>query len=268
MSSTVNVRRLSNFAGKKLSLLFADVINQEFSPRFNGVMSPPFSGSKLSTGKTPKALTFSMFGSTDLFVGNADTQNARAAAVESKKRTRDDESSTPTIDEIVDVEGEGSLSDGSPSASTSSEICPYFLKGGCRFRKNCRLSHSIGRDCPYCLSVLPTTWTQQSKHLKKCWEGQVENEELANSMDISCQKCGMDVVSQHLMFGLLNNCIHALCLQCVEELWDNRRKCVDCPICKKSSTCVIARDRMYFDEDRKTKMFGIYMKKFENKKQH
>jgi len=50
-------RKLSNLAGKKLSLLFADVINQEFSPKVDGqlLISPIFSSSKVKTGKTPKA---------------------------------------------------------------------------------------------------------------------------------------------------------------------------------------------------------------------
>jgi len=339
-------RKLSNLAGKKLSLLFADVINQEFSPKVDGqlLISPIFSSSKVKTGKTPKALAFSMFGNTDLFVDelkssdsnlfrtspttSADLSSAASVAeppakakslFASRKRLRgessspreleyeertdlhpkrkllvdaenaredeDDFASAERVLAILDVDADGSSgnsadelehshgaasgqqSTSSAGPSPSAEICPYFLKGGCRFRKNCRLSHSIGANCPYCAQPLPTTWTQQSKHLKKCWEAQVEEEELVNSVDISCQNCGMDVVAQQQMFGLLNGCIHAYCLGCVEQMWDMRRKAVECPICKKLSNCVIARDRMYFDEERKAKMFGIYMKKLEVKRQ-
>jgi len=340
-------RKLSNLAGKKMSLLFQDVINQEFSPKFEGqlLISPIFSSSKAKTGKTPKALAFSMFGNTDLFVDELKTSDSNlfrtspttaadqtgTSAAEliagpsskaggilvSRKRLRgerdeleydesanlvskqrllmdddcvredDDFASAERVLAILEVDADGSSagnsgdelehshsafsgqqsSASSAGASPSAEICPYFLKGGCRFRKNCRLSHSIGANCPYCAQPLPTTWTQQSKHLKKCWEAQVEDEELVNSVDISCQRCGMDVVAQQQMFGLLNACIHAYCLGCVEQMWDMRRKAVECPICKKLSNCVIARDRMYFDEERKAKMFGIYMKKLEVKRQ-
>jgi len=333
-------RKSSNLAGKKLSLLFADVINQEFSPKFDGslLISPIFASSKVKTGKTPKALAFSMFGNTDLFVDElkssdsnlfrtSPTTSADQSSAEppvkaqslfaSRKRLRgessspgelefeegtelhskrkflveeesardeDDFASAERVLAILEVDADGSSagnsadelehSQGAVSSqqssagpSPSAEICPYFLKGGCRFRKNCRLSHSIGANCPYCAQPLPTTWTQQSKHLKKCWEAQVEEEELVNSVDISCQSCGTDVVAQQQMFGLLNGCIHAFCLGCVEKMWDMRRKAVECPICKKLSNCVIARDRLYFDEERKAKMFGIYMKKLEAKRQ-
>jgi len=150
--------------------------------------------------------------------------------------------------------------------SQSSEICPYYLKGGCRFRKNCRLSHNIGPNCPYCGQDLPQTWTQQSKHLKRCWESGVEAEEWELSKSLQCEICEEGIHASRLNFALLASCQHSVCTPCAEKIWDNRKQLLKCPSCDTVSTCVMIRDRMYFDADRKSKMFGIYQKKLEARK--
>jgi len=230
----------------KLSILFSDVISQEFSPRFQQVLSP---GIYQHSGKTPKALTFSRFGFHDLFDSSSPLESVR---------------STTSLQRFTDSSSDA---DSPVSTESSTEVCPYFLKGGCRFRKNCRLSHQIGADCPYCQQVLPTTWTQQSKHLRRCWESQVDGEELEQSREIACQICLVDVVRTGRQFGLMSGCVHALCVSCAQQLWNPRKKCIECPICKTVSSCIMPRDRMFFDEERKDKMFGLYLKKEEKQQQ-
>jgi hypothetical protein len=275
-------------AAKKLSLsIFGDAINSEFSPKV--VVSPPAS-QRESTGTTPRVMTFSMFGNTHV-VAETLNKNARkvsaiddpeapaksksrGSSVAPPKRKSDDMDyiNAAALDAQAmmmedDTEGnEDQVSASDSGNPQSSEICPYYLKGGCRFRKNCRLSHNIGPNCPYCGQDLPQTWTQQSKHLKRCWENGVEGEEWELSKELACEVCDRNIIGSRLNFALLGSCQHSLCTPCAEKIWDNRRQQLRCPTCDVVSTVVMIRDRMYFDADRKSKMFGIYQKKLEARK--
>jgi DNA-directed RNA polymerase subunit RPC12/RpoP len=65
----------------------------------------------------------------------------------------------------------------------------------------------------------------------------------------------------------MSDCQHSLCSLCGERLWDNRKQQIECPSCKDISSVVMIRDRMFFDAERKSKMFGIYKKKLDAKRQ-
>lgn len=224
--------------------------------RIMEVLSPTWN--RISSGFTPKSLPFSMFASFDIFEGSK-TRNPSSFLFGSK-RTRIENNFS------VNEQSETELSY-NEGGEESNELCPFFLKGGCRFRKNCRLSHKIGDSCPYCHEILPESWTQQSKHLKKCWENQIEDQELNMSMGKACQQCKVDVLSTVLQFGILNNCECNLCAHCAETRWSHHAQCIICPICNVASTCVMIRDRLYCDEERKCKMMGIYMKKLISREQ-
>eukprot|EP00475_Leptophrys_vorax_P011890 TRINITY_DN1835_c0_g1_i1.p1 TRINITY_DN1835_c0_g1~~TRINITY_DN1835_c0_g1_i1.p1 ORF type:complete len:342 (-),score=77.84 TRINITY_DN1835_c0_g1_i1:85-1110(-) len=223
-----------------------------------------------TSGKLPQAKSLS-----------ARTSSASSAVAPPKRRSIDDileyskgaaavlEAELMLEDEMDGPAAAAGADDGNAADlgnPQSNEICPYYLKGGCRFRKNCRLSHNIGPNCPYCGQDLPQTWTQQSKHLKRCWENGVEAEEWEASKNLACEICENVICASGLNFALLASCQHSLCTPCAEKIWDTRRQQLRCPACDVPSTCVMIRDRMYFDADRKSKMFGIYQKKLEARK--
>jgi len=145
-----------------------------------------------------------------------------------------------------------------PTVEKSDQICPWFLRGGCRFRKNCRLSHDIGGKCPYCGDDLPDTWTQQSKHLKRCWENRIEAQELELSLSLSCEVCGTSQVSS---FALQQNCQHVICSHCWKTSKASPPRRRECLLCGTQSEAIIERDRLYFEPDRKSKAFGLFVKK-------
>lgn len=276
----------------KLNLLFSDIMETDFSPK---VVSPPASY-RVPTGQTPKVMTFRMFGDTEVFKTSlssrlssnddpilpADRASSRSNSARNslssdiavtKRKSYDDRFNSNRVE--IDLQedddenpsekvADDTVDGGNPS---SNEICPYFLRGGCRFRKNCRLSHSIGLLCPYCNLDLPQTWTQQSKHLKRCWESGVELEELETSKDLQCDSCRREIVANRLNFALLQECQHPLCVLCAERLWNPITFNLPCPTCAAASSVVMVRDRMFFDADRKSKMFGIFQKKMEVKRQ-
>jgi len=134
-------------------------------------------------------------------------------------------------------------------------ICPFFAKGVCRFRKNCRYEHNIGMHCPLCNEDMAEKWTDQSKHLKKCFQEHLEAEQLEKSRYVRCSMCYVQVVKEHKDFGILENCFHHYCYDCAATLSGN------CLICGAETRCVVRRDRLIFDPERKMKHFGMHLKK-------
>jgi hypothetical protein len=49
------------------------------------------------------------------------------------------------------------------------EICRHFLKGKCRFKKDCKFSHVV-EQCPYCGEKPPSGKIAASAHLARCWK--------------------------------------------------------------------------------------------------
>jgi hypothetical protein len=65
----------------------------------------------------------------------------------------------------------------SPSSSGSEEggfnvdqgICPWFLKGKCRYKSKCKLKHHVD-ICPYCNESMPAGKISASTHLSRCYK--------------------------------------------------------------------------------------------------
>jgi len=55
------------------------------------------------------------------------------------------------------------------NSSHSSELCQHFLKGRCRYKRQCKFSHDIVK-CPYCDIVLPEAKIAASTHLSRCFK--------------------------------------------------------------------------------------------------
>jgi len=150
---------------------------------------------------------------------------------------------------------------GTEPSDSSLMLCEYYIKGICRFRKNCRFSHNIGIWCPHCHTKLPRNWTKQSKHLRKCYETIVLNQEIAASFSQICTICESSVLLSGKKFGLLSDCDHVYCLQCISFLTENDEIC--CIQCQKISDCCIPRDYVILESNRKTKLFALHRKNSE-----
>lgn len=206
----------------------------------------------------PKVLTFSVFGMTDMF------EDDDIRSFDSKLSFGTGRSCSSSVSSIVSRKDMDLLdSDHEYVSGNPQELCPFFIRGACRFRKNCRLSHNIGLFCPHCGEDLPQRWTQQSKHLKRCWEDQVCAEEAEQSKGLECQICAVDVMGTNKLFALLSDCDHTLCIDCTSPECSSAQfvGCIECPVCQTQSDAVIPRDRKVFDSERKLKMFGLLRKK-------
>ncbi|KAI3411883.1 hypothetical protein GPALN_001945 [Globodera pallida] len=149
---------------------------------------------------------------------------------------------------------------GEPTNSTSSglnagvnlfdiPLCPYFEVGLCIEGDFCQFLHGLA--CDMCgLNVLhPHNQTQRLDHHRDCLAEHEKQMEAAfaeaNSADKQCGICMEQIVEKGLRFGILQNCTHCYCLECIRK-WrrhtddDIKAKTVRaCPECRVHSDYVI-----------------------------
>ncbi len=99
----------------------------------------------------------------------------------------------------------------------SRPLCRYFLNGHCSSGSSCAFSHQFGSlEFP------------QDRYI--------------------CEICSDDIIGNGGRFGLLENCDHVFCLNCIRE-WRNQREKQDrenlrkCPICRVDSFIIIPSTR-------------------------
>jgi hypothetical protein len=72
---------------------------------------------------------------------------------------------------------ENSNSSGNSDCSNQedlSQVCPLFLKGKCRYKGRCKMSHHLD-ICPYCKQDMPSWKLASSTHLGRCWKKSVNS---------------------------------------------------------------------------------------------
>eukprot|EP00056_Hartaetosiga_gracilis_P010077 m.148013 g.148013 ORF g.148013 m.148013 type:complete len:492 (-) comp13247_c3_seq3:1073-2548(-) len=148
-------------------------------------------------------------------------------------------------------------------------LCPIgALVGVCEI-ENCPFIH--GNVCPSCqLMVLhPFRDNEHNPHIEECISKRAEEEKRAQleqvSKGIECCIC-MEIVKEKSVaserrFGLLPNCNHSFCLQCIRK-WrsqDGQGKIVQhCPMCRVQSFFVIPSSVWVEDEGEKQKIMNEY----------
>ena len=106
------------------------------------------------------------------------------------------------------------VSDSTPQCKP---LCRYYLQGHCSSGNHCAFSHS------------PGTHVQEFDRFY-------------------CEICSEDIMSRAGRFGLLENCDHVFCLNCIRE-WRNQKEKQDrqnlrkCPICRIDSFIIIPSTR-------------------------
>lgn len=101
-------------------------------------------------------------------------------------------------------------------------LCPY--ESNCPYGEYCRLQHiELCELCDtYCLH--PTDQNQRRKHIQECIQQHERDMELsfaiARSKDKSCGICFdtiMEKTGREKRFGILPNCSHIFCLECIRK---------------------------------------------------
>jgi len=105
--------------------------------------------------------------------------------------------------------------------------------------------------------MAPTTYTDANGKLQ--YEG-----------DDECVICLEKVLAKKKKFGILENCQHTFCLDCIRDwraTYDKKVKKTHyrtCPICRESSFLVIPSTRMIYDEDIKAELIDEYTEALAN----
>lgn len=122
-------------------------------------------------------------------------------------------------------------------------LCRYFLQGHCSSGSECTFSH-------------------------------VSHSGIHRFARYNCEICSEDILSRGERFGLLENCDHVFCLNCIRE-WRNQKEKQDrqnlrkCPICRIDSFIIIpstrflqGRDKLEERERYRSSVGGIPCKNF------
>lgn len=131
------------------------------------------------------------------------------------------------------------------SDDSTTIICPFLIKSGfCRY-ETCAYVH--GELCEMCgrFCLDPLDNEQKKKHEKECIAAHEKEMEIAFSIQRSKEKtCGIcfdvvwEKVGKEQRFGILPNCNHCFCLECIRtwrqaKQFDNKiiRACPECRVC-------------------------------------
>lgn len=162
-------------------------------------------------------------------------------------------------------------------ALSSSELCPYFLMGLCRYGEECAYIH--GEVCDLCSQpcLHPLDQIQRFKHREDCMrQHQVDMEKsfaVARSRDKACGIC-METIWEKLpstkqRFGLLPNCSHCFCLDCIRK-WRQEKQFENkiirsCPECRVQSDFVCPSRYWCETKEEKEKLITDYKQALSNK---
>mmetsp|Transcript_12944 Transcript_12944/g.39840 ORF Transcript_12944/g.39840 Transcript_12944/m.39840 type:complete len:521 (+) Transcript_12944:99-1661(+) len=151
----------------------------------------------------------------------------------------------------------------------SGELCSFHATNECRYGTKCRYLH--GNQCPTCLSNVlhPLNPELSAEHLRACSNlmnmSAVQNVGPPENQDeISCGLCMNQTRTLGRKFGLLENCTHAFCLECLREYRGNDlngRSVKECPICFVESELVVPSFTFVTDHARRKELFASHIER-------
>lgn len=98
------------------------------------------------------------------------------------------------------------------------QACPYFSKGLCKFGDLCRNAHQFDNNrCPNCDELCLPNSSDHQMHASKCAETKLIHDEYEFSKKQKCGICYEFVIQKGQKFGLLTDCAHPFCLDCIRE---------------------------------------------------
>ncbi|XP_065359261.1 probable E3 ubiquitin-protein ligase makorin-1 [Calliphora vicina] len=155
-------------------------------------------------------------------------------------------------------------------SSSINEICPF--EGTCPYGMYC--AYAIHLElCEMCdqFCLHPTDETQRKKHKKECLQQHEQAMELsfaiARSKDKTCGICFdtiMEKAGREKRFGILPNCNHIFCLECIRK-WRQAKQFEhkitrSCPECRVASDFVCPSAFWVETKEEKDKLLGDYRK--------
>eukprot|EP00002_Diphylleia_rotans_P017593 TRINITY_DN3412_c0_g1_i1.p1 TRINITY_DN3412_c0_g1~~TRINITY_DN3412_c0_g1_i1.p1 ORF type:complete len:968 (+),score=164.65 TRINITY_DN3412_c0_g1_i1:99-3002(+) len=162
-------------------------------------------------------------------------------------------------DLISDVSKEEEVTDATKT------LCIFYINGNCRFGSSCRNIH--GDVCDTCHKPLlyPNRPELNKVHQQECYERFVTKQERYFTRESKCCICHQRPFDLRRKFGLMNNCNHPFCLDCIR---DHRGRSDStgysakaCPVCGVDSQFVVPSDRFVQNPSRKERYIESYRSK-------
>ncbi|XP_054732857.1 probable E3 ubiquitin-protein ligase makorin-1 [Anastrepha obliqua] len=160
------------------------------------------------------------------------------------------------------------LAEGADAEAMSEMVCPY--EGPCPYGAYC--SYGIHMElCKMCdqLCLHPSDQTQRRKHNQECLQQHEQAMEwsfaIARSKDKTCGICFdtiMEKAGREKRFGILPNCNHIFCLECIRK-WRQAKQFEhkitrSCPECRVSSDFVCPSAFWVETKEEKDKLLNDY----------
>uniref|UniRef100_A0A6B2LHD8 RING-type E3 ubiquitin transferase n=1 Tax=Arcella intermedia TaxID=1963864 RepID=A0A6B2LHD8_9EUKA len=108
--------------------------------------------------------------------------------------------------------------------------------------------------------MFPFDDEQNEKHIFECQEMRQLESELEQSKLFKCEICKNNVFESNNRFGLLTECSHCFCLQCIKD-WRSETQKSECPVCNIVSHFVVPSNIMVTDKKRKNYIIQNYKEK-------
>ncbi|GFY71953.1 putative E3 ubiquitin-protein ligase makorin-4 [Trichonephila inaurata madagascariensis] len=158
----------------------------------------------------------------------------------------------------------------------TSKLCFDFIFYECKEKDNCRYIH--GELCPFCdIPFLHPTNEQQNREHLECCELYIREEMniafgIQLGMKQTCGICLEEVYKKelftHQKFGILENCDHAYCLDCI-RIWrsnENPLTKKQCPQCRVKSNFVVPSEFWFESRERKQEIVDAWKAVLSTKK--
>ncbi|EDO30911.1 predicted protein [Nematostella vectensis] len=160
--------------------------------------------------------------------------------------------------------------DGFTVEEAAETLCPYITAELCSNESACPYIHLLKCDMCGEACMHPNDENQQKEHRRECLESHEKDMEhsfaIQRSENVTCAVC-LDVVmskpkQSERRFGILPNCIHAFCLECIRK-WRKashaEKKVVRaCPICRTPSGYVVPSGVWVEEKAEKDKLIADY----------
>ncbi|KAF8371762.1 lep-2 [Pristionchus pacificus] len=154
-------------------------------------------------------------------------------------------------------------------------LCPYNELGNCAKGNDCEYIHGLLCDLCKCKVLHPLSVEQQSLHIAQCTAKHELQMKMAfaeqRSKEKSCGICMENVFEKNLRFGILENCKHCFCVECIRE-WRGKGNEFDtktvrsCPECRQHSDFVVPCIIWIEEKEEKELLFTMYRENAKKKK--
>ena len=141
-------------------------------------------------------------------------------------------------------------------------VCEYYLRGDCKYGDSCHNMHPASMTLRRMAGQLQRAngdgYSGYNPNAK------APNKGIAIEGDEDCVICLDPVLASGKRFGILENCSHAFCLDCIRNwraTYDKKVKKTHyrtCPICRENSYLVIPSTRMIYEGALKDELLEEY----------